>query len=230
LVESELFGHERGSFTGAVSAHRGVFERAHGGTLFLDEIGELPIELQSRLLRVIESGEIRRVGGETELSVKVRLVCATHRDLRTLASTGTFRHDLYFRIARLLIEVPPLRSRPEDVRALALHFLAQIASEIGPRRLTPVALSRLTAYSWPGNARELCNVLSAACAATSAAQIDSDDIERSLLRIAGSRASAKISVETLREAVKAHNGNHSAAARALGMARSTFRDRLKSVA
>ncbi len=227
LIESELFGHERGAFTGAVAIHRGVFEQADGGTLFLDEIGELPLDMQVRLLRAIESQEIRRVGGESEIAVDVRLVCATHRDLRALVAEKKFRHDLFFRIARLLIEVPPLRSRPEDIRALAIHFVAQIAPEVGLRQLSAAALERLNAYAWPGNARELCNVLSAACAATSSDCLEVADIERALGRMTGGRDAAAISLETIERALEEHDGNQSAAARSLGLARSTLRDRLK---
>jgi transcriptional regulator with AAA-type ATPase domain len=230
LIESELFGHERGAFTGAASIHRGVFEQADGGTLFLDEVGELPLDLQARLLRVIESSGVRRVGGENEIRVDVRLVCATHRDLREMVSEGRFRQDLYYRITRLVVEIPPLRSRPEDIRALALHFLREAAPEVGHRRLTPAALSRLTAYTWPGNARELYNVLSAACAGTASPDIDVDDVAISLDRIAVTLPSDTITPETLRRIVAYHHGNQSAAARSLGIARSTLRDRLRAAA
>jgi transcriptional regulator with AAA-type ATPase domain len=226
LVESELFGHERGAFTGAVTIHRGVFEQANGGTLFLDEIGELPLDMQARLLRAIESQEIRRVGGESDIAVDVRLVCATHRDLNALVAEKRFRHDLFFRITRLLIEVPPLRSRPEDIRALTRHFLAQIAAEVGPRRLSTQAFARLEAHRWPGNARELSNVLSAACAATSSPCIDAADIERVLGQRAGRGDARSITAEIIERAVEEHDGNQSAAARALGISRSTLRDRL----
>ncbi len=229
LVESELFGHEKGAFTGALAAHKGVFEQAHGGTLFLDEIGELPLPLQARLLRVLETGEVRRVGGESAFAVDVRLVCATHRDLRGMVQDGTFRQDLYYRIARLVIELPTLRSRPEDVRALCQHFLREICVELGPRELSEEAQARLVAYDWPGNARELRNVLCAA-AASAALRIEPQDVDQALAKVGGPLGARQLSEETLRRAVEEHKGNMSAAARALGIARSTLRDRLKNVA
>jgi transcriptional regulator with AAA-type ATPase domain len=226
LVESELFGHERGAFTGAAGRHRGVFEQAQGGTLFLDEIAELPAELQARLLRVLETGEIRRVGSEAVLHVDVRLVCATHRDLREMVGDGSFRQDLYFRIARLVIEVPSLRVRPEDLRVLARRFLAEITEQLGPRELAPEALVRLQAYAWPGNVRELRNVLCAA-AASAGARIEAHDIEAALLRVGGAPHPRDLAPDAIRRALAACGGNHSAAARALGIPRSTLRDRLK---
>jgi two-component system NtrC family response regulator len=229
LIESELFGHEKGAFTGASAAHKGVFEQAHKGTLFLDEIGELPLDLQARLLRVIETGEVRRVGAEAAIRVDVRLLCATHRDLRAMVCEGAFRQDLYYRIARLVIEVPSLRKRPEDVRALAKHFLAQISVELGARELSSEAMSLLVAYAWPGNARELRNVLCAAAAAAGA-RIEISDVEHALARVSGPGASRRMSDEALRRAVDEHRGNLTAAARSLGIPRSTLRDRLKSAA
>ncbi|HKP55759.1 MAG TPA: sigma-54 dependent transcriptional regulator [Polyangiales bacterium] len=226
LIESELFGHERGAFTGASTGHRGVFEQAHGGTLFLDEIAELPLDLQARLLRVLESGEIRRVGGERSLAVDVRLVCATHRDLRAMVADGLFRRDLYYRIARLVLQLPALRARPEDVGALAQHFLLQICDELGPRELSTEALRRLQAHDWPGNARELRNVLCAA-AASSGGCIDVIDVERALLRLGDGLPSRVPPNETCRLTVARYGGNKTAAARALGIPRSTLRDRLR---
>ncbi len=229
LVESELFGHERGAFTGATSARRGAFEQADGGTLFLDEIGELPLALQARLLRVLESGEVRRVGAEGVRSVDVRVVCATHRDLRAMVSAGEFRQDLYFRIARLVLEVPPLRARPEDLPLLAECFLRELGPQLGPRELGPEALARLSAYAWPGNVRELRNVLSGAAMASSACAIGPLEIEQALQRLGGVAAErTRVGADGLRHVVQRHGGNLTAAARALGMARSTLRDRLKA--
>lgn len=229
LVESELFGHEKGAFTGAVAARKGAFEQAESGTLFLDEVGELPLDLQARLLRALETWEIRRVGGEAPLRVDVRLVCATHRDLRSMVREGTFREDLYYRVARLVLTVPPLRDRPEDILALADHFLVAIASELGPRRLTEEARSFLLAHRWPGNARELRNVLSLAAAATPSEMIDASDVERALARIAGPVPARRGRLGNLEEVLARHAGNQSAAARALGIPRSTFRDRLREL-
>lgn len=228
LVESELFGHVRGAFTGAAADHRGVFEQAHRGTLFLDEIGELPLDLQARLLRVLETGELRRVGAESSVTVDVRLVCATHRDLRAMVADGTFRSDLYYRIARLVVHVPPLRERPADIPALSRHFLQGMEHDVGRRVLTEAAQARLLAYSWPGNARELRNVLSVAAVATSSDQVDSVDVELALRRVGSADAQQVLSIETLRNAVEAQQGNYTAAARALGMARTTLRDRMRN--
>jgi transcriptional regulator with AAA-type ATPase domain len=226
LVESQLFGHERGAFTSAANRHRGVFEQANHGSLFLDEIGELPLELQARLLRVLETGEIRRVGSEENTHVDVRLVCATHRDLRTMVADGHFRQDLFYRIARIVIQVPSLRARPDDLRALVPHFLAEISRELGPRTLAPEALVRLLAHDWPGNVRELRNVLSAA-ATTAFGCIEADDIERALARVGGHGAAREVTADMIRRAVTECCGNQTAAARALGIPRSTLRDRLR---
>jgi transcriptional regulator with AAA-type ATPase domain len=228
LIESELFGHERGAFTGAVQAHRGAFEQAHGGTLFLDEVAELPSALQTRLLRVLETWHIRRVGSEAARRVDVRLVCATHKDLRAMVHEGRFRSDLYYRIHRLVVEVPALRVRPDDITFLAQHFLCQMQPEIGERRLDPQALERLHGYAWPGNVRELRNVLELAAVDCDGAVIDLAAVDRSLRRICEPCAH-RPSADSLREALEQYGGNMSAAARALGIPRSTLRDQLKSV-
>jgi transcriptional regulator of acetoin/glycerol metabolism len=228
LIESELFGHERGSFTGAAARHRGVFEQAQCGSLFLDEIGELPLDLQARLLRVLETGEIRRIGAEAPLRVDVRLICATHRDLRRMVTEGAFRQDLYYRIARLVIEVPSLRARPEDLRALVKRFMAEISTELGARELTSAALARLLAYDWPGNVRELRNVLSAAAAAAGS-HVDLPDIELALLRVGGAPYTRQLTPDIIRRALEESSGNRAAAARALGVPRSTLRDRLREL-
>ncbi|MCX7950313.1 MAG: sigma-54 factor interaction domain-containing protein, partial [Treponemataceae bacterium] len=132
LIESELFGHEKGAFTGALQVHRGVFEQAERGTLFLDEIAEIAPSLQAKLLRVLDHWSIRRVGAESERKVDVRLVCATHRDLRAMVSKGQFRADLYYRLVQIRLHVPPLVERPQDIKALALHFLEQAQVSFGP--------------------------------------------------------------------------------------------------
>jgi transcriptional regulator with GAF, ATPase, and Fis domain len=161
LVDSELFGHERGSFTGAVATRHGWFERADGGTLFLDEIGELPLEAQVRLLRILQDGTFERVGGQRPLSADVRIVAATHRDLREMVTRGTFREDLWYRISVFPIQLPPLRERREDIPGLAAHFAARAATRlIGvPLTPTPEDLDLLLDYDWPGNVRELAAVL-----------------------------------------------------------------------
>jgi sigma-54 specific flagellar transcriptional regulator A len=161
LLETELFGHERGAFTSAVRSHRGRFERAHGGTLFLDEIGEMPLRLQAKLLRVLEEGRIERVGGECEVRVDVRLVTATNVPLEQAVLAKAFRLDLYHRLEVLRVHMPPLRERPDDIPPLVEHFLASLNAKYQRhiRRLTPDALALLQAYTWPGNIRELRNVL-----------------------------------------------------------------------
>jgi DNA-binding NtrC family response regulator len=159
LIESELFGHERGAFTGAVSSRAGVFEQAHGGTIFLDELGELPIELQPALLRVLEQREVRRVGDRRVRSVDVRVVAATNRDLQQLVKEGKFREDLYYRLAVVEIHLPPLRDRGEDLPMLIEHLLTTAPFEHSVRGVTPDVERILRAYHWPGNVRELRNVL-----------------------------------------------------------------------
>ncbi len=227
LIESELFGHEKGAFTGAQGLRRGVFEQADGGTLFLDEIGELPLALQARLLRVLETREVRRVGSEHAILVDVRVVVATHRDLHQMVAEGSFRRDLFYRLAQLFVHLSPLRERPDDIRALARHFLEQVVRDVGPRSLSDDALALLGMHGWPGNARELRNVIQAA-AAGSAGVIDANDIEGALLRIAGPMLARPAPRAAVREVVASYGGNLSAASRALGIPRSTLRDRLRA--
>jgi hydrogenase-4 transcriptional activator len=161
LVDSELFGHERGSFTGATAARKGWFERADRGTLFLDECGELPPAAQVRLLRILQDGTFERVGGERQMHVDVRVVAATHRNLQAMVGEGTFREDLWYRLAVFPIELPPLRDRPEDISALAAHFALRAAKRFGLAACapTPEDISTLAAYPWPGNVRELAAVI-----------------------------------------------------------------------
>jgi two-component system nitrogen regulation response regulator GlnG len=160
LLESELFGHEKGAFTGADSQRRGRFEQADGGTLFLDEIGDMSTPLQTRLLRVLAEGEFYRVGGQTPIRVDVRVIAATHQNLQERVTKGLFREDLYHRLNVIRIELPPLRSRAEDIPELLDHYLAVAAHELGvePKVLAPDARAKLQAYSWPGNVRELVNL------------------------------------------------------------------------
>jgi len=178
LLESELFGHERGSFTGADRARAGVFEAAHGGTLFLDEAGEMSLPLQAKLLRVLVSGEVVRVGSARPRHVDVRIVVATHRDLLQRVKEGQFREDLYYRLAVVPIRVPPLRDRREDIPALAEDLLARIARDLKMRApaLTPAAIERLSAYDFPGNVRELRNILEHAAILSSGATIDAPEL------------------------------------------------------
>ncbi len=161
LVDSELFGHERGSFTGATATRLGWFERANGGTLFLDEVAELPLAAQVRLLRVLQDGTLQRVGGAKHFSVDVRVVTATHRDLRAMCASGSFREDLWYRISVFSVRIPPLRDRMQDVPALATHFAERAGVRLTgvPLRPTPAEIEALLAYRWPGNVRELAAVI-----------------------------------------------------------------------
>jgi len=162
LVESELFGHEKGSFTGASRRHAGLFERAHGGTVFLDEITEMPTALQVRLLRALEEGRVQRVGGDAPVDVDVRVIAATNRDPERAVADGALRRDLYYRLCVFPLPLPPLRERSGDVATIAAHTLAALSADAGlerPRRLTAEALALLEAHPWPGNVRELCNAV-----------------------------------------------------------------------
>jgi DNA-binding NtrC family response regulator len=161
LVESELFGHEKGAFTGATQAKPGLLEVAHRGTLFLDEIGDMPLELQPKLLKALEDRQVRRLGEVRDRPVDLQLIAATHQDLGERSRAGTFRPDLYFRISTLKLDIPPLRDRPEDVPVLARDLLARVAADLAlpPAELAPDALEALRRYAWPGNVRELRNVL-----------------------------------------------------------------------
>ena len=176
LAESELFGHERGAFTGAAARRGGWFEEASGGTLVLDEIGELPLELQPKLLRVLETGRMRRVGGSGETAVRVRVVALTLRNLREEVDRGRFRADLYHRLSPYELVLPALRERPTDIPLLIDHFLDEAASEVGRRELTSEARSRLAKHPWPGNVRELRNVIRRAAVLCDSV-IDVDDLE-----------------------------------------------------
>ena len=161
LVESALFGHEKGAFTGALKRVEGAFERADGGTLLLDEISEMRLDLQAKLLRVLQEQEFERVGGTTPIRVDVRIIATTNRDLAAEAAAGTFRHDLYYRLSTIPIQIPPLRERPDDIPALAYRFARRTAAEIGKELhgISPEALRLLQSYTWPGNVRELQHVV-----------------------------------------------------------------------
>ncbi|HVA39970.1 MAG TPA: sigma-54 dependent transcriptional regulator, partial [Candidatus Binataceae bacterium] len=164
--ESELFGHEKGAFTGATAAKQGLIEAAHRGTLFLDELGELPLSLQVKLLRALQERQIRRVGGTRQVDVDIRVVCAINRDLRALVKAGEFREDLFYRLNVIDVALPPLRERHGDVEPLAMNFLTKFARRgaATPKGFEPEAMAALEMYSWPGNVRELQNVIERACA------------------------------------------------------------------
>lgn len=196
LIESELFGHEKGAFTGAVSARTGLVEAAHGGTLFLDEIGELPLEAQARLLRVLQEGEIRRVGSVHSQKVDVRLVAATHRDLKGLAKTGGFREDLYYRLHVIALHLPALRDRENDVLEIADILLERQRTRMGkePMSFTEHAKQALQKYTWPGNVRELENSLERAVILCEGSQVTTElmgiDVDLAAQTVAPSPAAA----------------------------------------
>ena len=161
VIESEFFGHEKGAFTGALAQRTGRFELASGGTIFLDEIGELPLELQAKLLRVLQEGEVERVGGESPIQVDVRLVAATNRNLAQAVEAGEFRSDLYYRLNVFPVEIPPLRERDEDVPLLVRHFVEKMSAKLGREveSVPKTVMDALRAYPWPGNVREMQNVI-----------------------------------------------------------------------
>ena len=176
LLESELFGHVKGAFTGAIADRMGLFEIAHEGTLLLDEIGDLPLDLQAKLLRVLEEGEIRRVGGRDSRRVDVRVIAATAKPLEQAVDRGEFRADLFYRLNVVRLHLPPLRERPEDVPALLTHFARQAASRLGhPVSVTPAALASLTHHAWPGNVRELRNAVERAAVLGTGGPLDAKD-------------------------------------------------------
>jgi DNA-binding NtrC family response regulator len=183
LLESELFGHRRGAFTGASTNKKGLFEHAHGGTVFLDEVAEMPLSMQAKLLRFLQTGEIRPVGGETTRLVDVRLVTATNKDLEEEVARGSFREDLYYRLAVIPVHVPPLRERIEDVPLLAEHFLRAFAAKVDKpvEGLSEDAVEALRTYTWPGNVRELENSLERAVALCRGASVTRDDLPARIL-------------------------------------------------
>jgi len=182
LIESELFGHEKGSFTGAANRHIGKFEQAAGGTLFLDEIGDMPLAMQSKLLRVLEEGEIERVGGDKPIPVDARVVVATHRNLEEMVRQGSFRADLFHRIYVFPIALPPLRERAGEIPVLAEYFAAQVASQNGwrPKHFSPESLAILQRYTWPGNVRELRNVVERVLLLSGAETITAEEVNLAL--------------------------------------------------
>jgi len=244
VVESELFGHEKGSFTGAIAARAGCFERASGGTLFLDEIAETGPDFQAKLLRVLEDGEVLRVGASKPRKVDVRIVAATNRTLRKEVANNRFRGDLYFRLNVIPIHIPPLRERPEDILPLARHFLDFHSTEAGrPISLTPEAERTLCSYNWPGNVRELENVIERAVVMSGAEQLTSDafaldrgveeplETEATSMNGAGPAHATNGSLQDcldraaavrIRAALESAKGNRALAAHELGVDRTTL--------
>jgi DNA-binding NtrC family response regulator len=242
LMESELFGHEKGSFTGAAQRHAGKFEQAHRGTLFLDEIGDMPTGMQAKLLRVLEEGEVERIGAEKPTHVDVRVVVATHRNLEQLVEGGGFRRDLYHRVVVFPVELPPLRQRPEDLPALVDHFVRQVSAQNGwkPIPITEAAIDALKQYAWPGNIRELRNVVERLLL-LAGAHVDAQDVERALPGVRATAAAFNRAPHALPGAdatgplaerllqferaqvlaeLERHNHNITQTARALGLERS----------
>jgi formate hydrogenlyase transcriptional activator len=241
LVETELFGHEKGAFTGAASQKKGRFELAHRGTIFLDEIGELPLETQTKLLRILQEQEFERVGGSQTIKVDVRVIAATNRHLAEAVRLGSFRADLFYRLNVFPIEVPPLRERREDISPLAGHFLRKFAQRMGKRiqRVSPVVSDQFMHYDWPGNVRELANVMERAVILC-----QGDMIQPSHAAVSGSptpaAAPAPDALPTLEEserrlilrALKQANGvlaGKNGAAEILGINRSTLWSRMKKL-
>jgi DNA-binding NtrC family response regulator len=250
LLESELFGYEKGAFTGAMTAKPGKFELADKGTIFLDEIGDVPAAIQAKLLRVLQEREFEHLGGTKTLKVDVRVVAATNQDLRAALEQGTFREDLYYRLNVVPINIPPLREHKEDIPYLVDHFLARLARESAKpiTGLTPAAMRLLMDFHWPGNVRELENIIERAVALSTGTMLDVGDIRLDVgpggAAVVGSGMSAtdasgsflppgmtleQYEDEIIKEALRRANGNKSQAARLLGLSRNAFRYRLSKL-
>jgi DNA-binding NtrC family response regulator len=242
LMESELFGYEKGAFTGANASKPGKFEQADTGTVFLDEIGDVPNSIQVKLLRILQEREFERLGSNKTRHIDVRVIAATNVDLREALEQGTFREDLYYRLNVVPLNIPPLRARREDIPFLAEHFVAKLAKEQGSPvdSITPAALEKLLGYHWPGNVRELENVIERSVVLCSGTRLDAADIR---LDMSPQRTRAAVSdtflpdgltldqyeQNIIREALKRANGNKSQAARLLGLTRNAFRYRLSQM-
>jgi DNA-binding NtrC family response regulator len=237
LLESELFGHEKGAFTGAQNRRRGLFEEADGGSLFLDEIGELALDLQAKLLRVLESGEIRPVGSSVARRVDARVIAATHRSLPARVRAREFREDLYYRIHVLEISLPPLRRRPADVPLLARRFLGEATRGLRSRRLGQAALESLSGYHFPGNVRELKHMITRAAILCPDEEIGPEHLTFLAPSLADrvseeraygpARTLRELEIDAIRQAIEAAEGNQKSAARSLGIARSTLLQKME---
>ncbi|GAB7563233.1 hypothetical protein LG202_12720 [Methylobacillus methanolivorans] len=238
ILESELFGHAKGAFTGAIRQHIGVFEQARGGTLFLDEIAEIPLDLQAKLLRVLETGEFTPLGGERRLIADVRIITATHRALREEAKSGRFRHDLLYRLRVIPIFLPPLRERQHDIPLLTKHLLQEQVHGTATPQVSHEAMQRLMQYDWPGNVRELRNVLSYAWLMANNSMIDLQHLPGEFMQTAasnhiqhhtssGSRR-RQWDVDEIQAVIARHHGNLTQAAQALGISRTTLWRKLKN--
>jgi two-component system response regulator PilR (NtrC family) len=244
LLESELFGHTKGAFTGAIRAKKGLFEQAHGGTIFLDEIGEISLAMQSKLLRVLQEREIRPVGSNEVIKVDVRVIAATNTELKEAVKAKTFREDLFYRIAVIPISIPPLRERKEDIPLLVEHFISKYC-RINNKNIKSIslkALSLLTDYNWPGNVRELENVIERAILISERDEIGIDclpsEIQMPKTALINSqsggsfeekltKAKEEIELQFIKLALKKHNGNKSLAAKELGMSRGSLYNKIK---
>jgi DNA-binding NtrC family response regulator len=241
LIESELFGYERGAFTGADQRRMGNFELAHNGTLFLDEIGELPLELQSKFLRVLEERKIRRLGGRGEVEVDVRVICATNRDLKEEIRKGRFREDLYFRLHVFTIVLPPLKERREDIPLLVHHFIEKFNGETGKRvqGVSPAALATLQGYAWPGNIRELRNTVERAMILVDGDVIGDEHLppdmqtsrpEAATLRVPLGIPLDKVEKEYILASLQKNGGNKARTAEILGISEKTLYNKLNRYA
>ncbi|MET0051224.1 MAG: sigma-54 dependent transcriptional regulator [Candidatus Thiodiazotropha sp.] len=241
LMESELFGHTKGSFTGAVQDHQGLFRNADGGTLFLDEIADLPLHMQVKLLRAIQEKRIRPIGGQQELPIDVRIICATHKNLRQLVEGGEFRQDLYYRINVIELPLPPLRERIEDIPLLAQHILTRIARESGtPKsKLSSSALKKLKHYAFPGNIRELENILERSITLHDGPNLEAEDLtlpensseplEHELFDSPLDNQIEEVERKAIIEALESTRWNRTAAAKKLGMSLRSLRYRLSKL-
>lgn len=229
LVESELFGHDRGAFTGAVKQRAGAFVEARGGTLFLDEIGELPLDAQPKLLRALDGYEVRRVGSHGGgARSDVRVVAATHKPLHEDVAEGRFRRDLFHRLEAFVVVLPPLRERRGDIACIARRLLTNLDGELGPRTLTSAAIAQLSSFDWPGNVRELRNALLRAAEGSAHPEvIDDVDVSRAMRRSTPPPTSVQITRTYAELLMRKHNGNMAAAARDAEMPRTSFRKLLK---
>jgi len=232
LLESELFGHEKGAFTGAQYRRKGKIELAHGGTLFLDEIGDIPTKMQVDLLRVLETRRFHRLGGNQEITSDFRLVCATNRDLEALIEEGSFREDLYYRINVFVIDLPPLRDRPDDIPALTRHFIEKYAHAMGKpvKDVSPEVEALLVSYAWPGNVRELENAVERAMVIGRESSVQPEDLPLPLARSEAEPDGltlAAIERRHIERVLRAEQGNITRAAAALGIDRGTLYNKLR---
>jgi len=237
LIESELFGHRKGSFTGADDHRTGLFEVAHGGTVFLDEVGELPKPMQAKLLRVLESGEIRRVGENDARHVDVRVVCATHRNLPEMVDQGDFREDLMFRINTFEIPVPPLRSRLEDMPQLTDFLVRRFRSGLAAtaEAITPAAIEVLQSHLWPGNVRELANVIERATILCDQLPLQPEHLPTRFaspqrLKALGPMTLRDLELQAIHDSLDRHNGNKQRVAEELGVSVKTLYNKLNEMA